>query len=374
MSDQEPMRILELDVDPQDHPEHHAPELYLPDEQELEQELLAEDYQQQAENVPDLPTAVVRPPRAQRPEKAPRKSHPRLRKLGLKVIALGAVVGVGVAGVNYVKDNIFPELPVPKSERKLEVGVGAPETIVVDDVSLNFMDSTSLFYYDYHSSLDRRLNPVNCDMDAHQKVKTTATTSIFIEQATIVKEGNKATITVDGDVSAQTNISFDQDALDIDMATGGVDACSLNNDVGVKDVKRTDEWDELDWAKAISYSTIADAGAVAEACAREEVGENAFEKAIIYNARLFSEKLQAIDPTNIKVILTEDFGQKAQDDYNQAVTDFYANFNKMATEYYSFNQDRKGGIELNATHLIDCKDHEITVKPNARVPADAQTR
>jgi len=348
--EQEPLRIVELDVDPQQDPDFQAEELLLPDDEELARQFLDEQAEQDIDDEfeDEKPDFLDRAPIDRIVVVDGRKKHPLARKVGTIGVAAAVIVGGSVAGMRYLQDNIFPKFHGPKASHSLDVEIGAPTTVLAHDVSINFAEVESEFRYNQHTSLDR-FGPSNCDMDIDQQVHTFADAKILVEDAVITQSLKSATIEISGDITANAMIDIDEGQIDIDMASGGVDACKGDN--------------EVKWAKRISSSTIKDAGNVAVACAMKQEGEDALSEAIVYNAQLFSPDLKELKPEDIKVIYEGDtFSRAADAMHDKATADLFSNFGKLADEYYGETDDHTKAT-INATQLVDCEQNKVTVKP-----------
>lgn len=277
------------------------------------------------------------------------------RKLIAGVTGFAMLVGAGV----YVKEHM-PELPqiLPKANHELETEIGAPETIVVEDVSINFADIESEFKYKQHTSLDR-FGPFNCDTDINQQVDIVGGASLRVDKASITIKKKEATIDVDGQINTRTAHNLKESPINIKGASGSVDVCMPKK--YKKDEKITDkERSEMDWAKLISSQTISDAGQVAVACAVVESGESLAEDVIKYNAQVFNDKLTKINPEDIHINFKNSISQESNRIYNQSVAEFYNNYTKISDRYTKATDSHKN-VRLNAGALTDCKGHKIKV-------------
>jgi hypothetical protein len=279
----------------------------------------------------------------------------------LRRTAIGAgMLIVAVVAAGYALKDKLPSLPqiVPEAQHELEVEISDVETEVVYDKTIKFADIESRFDYYQHTSLDR-FGPSNCDVDVEGEVTAGGIAEVLISEATIIKEGNKATIDVTGDVTASSKIDVTGGIPDITPANGGIDLCRGTN--------------EIDWAERIAFGfkdnknpeniedgTLKNAAEIAAACAVQAEGRGALDQAIIYQAAIFSEKLDDLSPENITVKFQADFDEVASNGVNSSVAGFYREFNEVA-EKYGQETDEHDDVELNVSELVDCHEHEITV-------------
>jgi hypothetical protein len=341
--------ILLLDSDPNPDVETYFPELLpisSPDSDDI--------------GLPDRPEAVSsQAPNVEVRVKVDRQPS-RIRRAA---IGAGMLIVAVVAAGYAIKDRI-PGLPqvVPESQHELEVEITDVETEFVFDKTIKFADIESSFEYNQHTSLDRQgliIGASNCDVDIEDEITTGGIAEVLISEAVITKEGNKATIEVTGDVTASSKVDVTGGIPEITPASGGVDMCRGTN--------------EIDWANRIAYGfkdkekpennedgTLKNAGEIAAACAIQAEGRGALDQAIIYQAGIFSEKLEGISPDNITVKFQGDFDEVAINGVDSTVADFYRDFNEVA-EKYGEETDAHDEVELNVSELVDCDEHEITV-------------
>lgn len=296
-------------------------------------------------------------------DQPPVKEHKwRNRAIALGV-ASSLIVGAVVA-VTDVLPNLFP-FSAPKSHHDLEASVSDVRSFVVHDKTITFADVHSSFNYSERNQLRRPdilgiPDPFDCTATAEGRTETSGEAKVLIEEAAIDITGDKATITVGGDITASTNVEI-QTLPETDIATGGTDFCKGDH--------------EEDWAKRIAFGrkdnkhpekdedgVLTNAGEIATACAIIQEGRPAFDEAIIHYAGVFTKELKDINPKNITVEYKGGFDELAENNLNQKIAEFYKDFDDVADEYYNETDDHTK-VKLNAKDLVDCEKHKIKVVP-----------
>lgn len=270
----------------------------------------------------------------------------RVGKWGVR----GAVVAGLVSGGMYLKDLIDDFSP--DTSHKLEVDISAPETQVYPNQALDFAQVISSYEYSQKTSLDR-IGPFNCDVtiaaEGDNKVRTETDGEVVVDQLTITRVGNTATIGITGDLAlSRTAVDWSDGFFADRMDIGSVDVC-----IGVN---------EVNWATTLADTITEQAGQVAAACAvGSEAGQQVFEQSV-RDFALRTPLLNGVDPSNVAVEMG-DFDAEAAKLLIDTQEQFSKEVDDIVGEYLDETADHEDP-DINDEDLMDCSMHTITVGEN----------
>ncbi len=276
-----------------------------------------------------------------------------------KLVAIGAAGLTLAGGVFYLKERLpgFPDISAD-SDHKVEAEFDNVETIIAQRKTINFAKLTASYDYTQKLSLDRP-GPSNCDTKIEDNVESTTYAEILLQDSkiTIDHDNKKAFIDIRGDITLGGII--DSEEPEIDISTGFIDTCvkpANHEDIGdhidsldntelleyIEDEENSYYFVEEDWAKLFAEVNLRNANDVAFACTLLDHGESMLAEAIKYEALVFSEKLNGIEPENIYVSFSNGtYAEKLGKIQSNAAKKLMSDFERVAHMYYEVTDDHK---------------------------------
>lgn len=241
-------------------------------------------------------------------------------------------------------------LPDFEAKKKLDIDLGAADSVVRENYFVNLAEVTSRFPLEVRTSLDRP-GPINCDMkivmtDEDEQVETVGNTGVIFDSYEAKEDEAKPghyIIDVRGDMDiSPIAISWDKTPILFESELSWSDRCYDMN--------------EPNQAMDIAVTSAIWGGRLATACAIDSaVGERAIREGLIRDAISHGDIPSDITDENI-VVNFDNLGEQQDAIYGDAVRAFNENVGEKIDQYLQpGNGSHKA--ETNFDGITDCSEH-----------------
>lgn len=279
-----------------------------------------------------------------------------VKRVGYTCLA-GAMVATGL----FINDKMddFGDMFDSGSEHSAELEVGAPETELYRDVYLNLASMKSEIPVQLKTSLNRKLDPFNCDTITdhsgkknHPKIETEISAGLLIDEISVTKQDGEVTLVkVDGDIKL-TSPSVDYRRNRINTELSSLSVCINSN--------------ELNSARNIIDVAVQESAKLSASCALlNEDGKQAMLSGLyefidkLYLTDESSSTTSNLDDKPDYEVVISDYDKSAKAIYGQQVGEFKESVSRVIDDYLAKTKRHKV-TRINDGDLIDCDKHTIS--------------
>ena len=308
-----------------------------------------------AESTDLVPAESSAEPNNSNPQRGPRLTRRIAASLANPVVrplAAIAFLGIGALALKDQIGNIIDGV-IPDASHSAEVELGAPETVISENVYLNLGSVESEFPLRVWTSLRRPGLLPDCTLEIantgedgkNPKIETTSNFGVTFDQLKINPDEDTKTIAVSaGGGFKLTDPAVKYDDTGLEIQPGGMNVCVGSN--------------EITSAQNIAFTAAAEGGRMALACALgSDEGQQVAEAALreyIRTSGLYTQY------KTVTVIWEDSYRVAVLDLTESTETGLKEKISDKVNEYLNQTPDHADPA-VNVEGITDCNNHDISI-------------